>query len=158
MKPTIRAARAIPVCLWPSAAPSTGRSGSISPSANNPIPALAELRSFVELAANLQSAQVPLPPPRPDSRPVVLASAGPADIRITGSTARDLPKDLAPPKPVAAPDARTLSNGRKPSMTALSALMSAEPSLHMGFSSKPVGELATNRFTGPAVKPLPVVR
>jgi hypothetical protein len=36
--------------------------------------------------------------------------------------------------------------------------MSAEPSLHMGFSSKPVGDLATNRFTGPAVKPLRVVR
>jgi uncharacterized protein YcbK (DUF882 family) len=132
------------------------RPGSLS--ANNPIPALAEMRGSVEPAANFQSAQAPLPPLRPNARPVVLASAGPADIRITGSTARDLPKDVAPPKPVAAPVTGTLSNGRKPSMTALSALMSAEPSLHMGFSSKPVGELATNRFTGPAVKPLPVIR
>jgi hypothetical protein len=28
----------------------------------------------------------------------------------------------------------------------------------MGFSDKPVGDLATSRFTGPAVKPLNVVR
>jgi hypothetical protein len=89
---------------------------------------------------------------------VVLASASPADIRITGSTPKDPPKDAAPPKPLAAANARISSNDGKPPTTALSALMSAEPSLHMGFSSRPVGDLATNRFTGPAVKPLPVVR
>jgi hypothetical protein len=36
--------------------------------------------------------------------------------------------------------------------------MSSEPGLTMGFSSKPMGDLATNRFTGPAVKPLPSVQ
>ena len=129
-----------------------------APSANNPIPTLAELRGSVEVAAIGRASQVPLPPPRPDARPVVLASAIPADIRITGSTPKDPPKDAAPPKPLAAANARASSNAGKPPTTALSALMSAEPSLHMGFSSRPVGDLATNRFTGPAVKPLPVVR
>jgi hypothetical protein len=36
--------------------------------------------------------------------------------------------------------------------------MSAQPSLHMGFSGKPMADLSTNRFTGPAVKPLKIVR
>ena len=83
---------------------------------------------------------------------------GPAEIRTTGSTLKDAPRDPAPPRPLAAPGLGTPSNAGKPPVTALSALMSAEPSLHMGFSSRPVGDLATNRFTGPAVKPLPVVR
>jgi uncharacterized protein YcbK (DUF882 family) len=129
-----------------------------SPSANDPIPALAELRGSVAVAAAGPASQVPLPPPRPDARPVVLASAGPAEIRTTGSTLKDAPRDPAPPRPLAAPGLGTPSNAGKPPVTALSALMSAEPSLHMGFSSRPVGDLATNRFTGPAVKPLPVVR
>ena len=128
-----------------------------SPSAGNPIPALAELRGSVAVAAVGPASQVPLPPPRPDARPLVLASASPADIRITGSTLKDPPRDPAP-KPLAAPETGASSNARKPPMTALSALMSAEPSLHMGFSSRPVGDLATNRFTGPAVKPLSVAR
>jgi hypothetical protein len=128
-----------------------------SPSAGNPIPALAELRGSVAVAAVGPASQVPLPPPRPDARPLVLASASPADIRITGSTLKDPPRDPAP-KPLAAPETGASSNARKPPMTALSALMSAEPSLHMGFSSRPVGDLATNRFTGPAVKPLTVAR
>jgi len=127
-------------------------------SASNPITVLADLRGSAEPAAGIQSPQVPLPPPRPDTRPVVLASAGPADIRMTGSTSRAVPTDAKAATPLPASDARVPSSGKKTSLTALSALMSAEPSLHMGFSSKPVGDLATNRFTGPAVKPLPVVR
>jgi uncharacterized protein YcbK (DUF882 family) len=119
----------------------------------NPIPGIPELRGSTEMAA----IQHPLPPPRPDLRPVVVASAGPVDIPVTGSTPKDLPK-TAKAKPAPEPVAKASTAAKKPPATALSALMSAEPSLHMGFSSKPVGDLATNRFTGPAVKPLNVVR
>ncbi len=119
--------------------------------ATNPIPVLAELRGSTD--ANV--GPVPLPPPRPDMRPIAVASAAPVEIPVvTGSTPRSLPKDTkAKPTPVE----QKPSAPKKPS-TALSALMSAEPSLHMGFSNKPIGDLATNKFTGPAVKPLPVVR
>nr|WP_245265232.1 DUF882 domain-containing protein [Microvirga flocculans] len=126
------------------------RPGSLA--ASNPIPVLAELRGAAEPAAEAVAA--PLPPPRPDLRPIQVAAANPADIpvQVTGSTSRDT---KLKPQPAAAPQAPAAA---KPPATALSALMSSQPSLHMGFSSKPVGDLATNRFTGPAVKPLPVVR
>jgi hypothetical protein len=124
------------------------RPGSLA--ATNPIPGIPELRGSTEMAA----VQHPLPPPRPDLRPIVVAAASPVDIPVTGST----PRELAKAKPAAVPEAKAPPAAKKPPTTALSALMSAEPSLHMGFSSKPVGDLATNRFTGPAVKPLPVVR
>ena len=134
------------------------RPGSLA--ATNPIPGLGELRGPMEVAANTASAvQHPLPPPRPDSRPVVVASASPVDIPVTGSTPKDIQKDgKQQPRPLPVPEAKAPPASRPSQTTALSALMAAEPSLHMGFSSKPMGDLATNRFTGPAVKPLPVVR
>lgn len=118
----------------------------------NPIQAISDLRGPVETAA----VQHPLPPPRPDMRPIVVAAASPVDIPVTGST----PKETSKSKPAAAPApvAKPAPPAKKPAMTELSALMSAEPSLHMGFSSKPAGDLATNRFTGAAVKPLNAVR
>jgi hypothetical protein len=124
--------------------------------AGGPAAVLADLRGPMDVAASA-APLVPLPPPRPDARPVVLASASPVDIRVTGSTVKDPPKDPGP-RPLAPPEAKAPPGSRKPPLTALSALMSAEPSLHMGFSSRPGGDLATNRFTGPAIKPLPVVR
>jgi uncharacterized protein YcbK (DUF882 family) len=124
------------------------RPGSLA--STNPIPGIPELRGPMEMAA----VEHPLPPPRPDLRPIMVAAASPVDIPVTGST----PKELAKAKPAAAPEAKAPPAAKKPPTTALTALMSAEPSLHMGFSNKPVGDLATNRFTGPAVKPLPVVR
>jgi hypothetical protein len=129
------------------------RPGSLS--ATNPIPVLADLRGTTEVAAVTSSA--PLPPPRPDLRPVLVASAAPVDIPVT--TTGSTPKDAKPrPQPAAAPKASPAVAKQEPPATALSALMAAEPSLHMGFSKKPVGDLATNRFTGPAVKPLKVVQ
>ncbi len=114
--------------------------------ATNPIPVFAELRGSTDSGVG----PVPLPPPRPDLRPIAVASAAPMDIPVTGSTPRDI-------KAKPAPIEQRPSAPKKPS-TALSALMTAEPSLHMGFTNKPLGDLATNKFTGPAVKPLPVVR
>lgn len=138
------------------------RPGSLA--ATNPIPVLSELRGATEATV---ASVAPLPPPRPD-RTIAVAAAGPVDIPVTGSTPKEPLKDtkakvVAAPAPKAPapkapePKAPPASAPRKAS-TSLSTLMSSEPSLHMGFSSKPVGDLATNRFTGPAVKPLPVVR
>lgn len=137
------------------------RPGSLA--ATNPIPVLSELRGPVEISV---ASSAPLPPPRPD-RAITVASANAVDIPVTGSTPRspvkDLPKDAkskdAKPKTALAPDIKAppAKAPQKPA-SALSALMSAEPSLHMGFTNKPIGDLATNKFTGPAVKPLPVVR
>ena len=137
------------------------RPGSLA--ATNPIPVLSELRSATEVTV---ASSAPLPPPRPE-RAIVVAAASAVDIPVTGSTpkspAEAQPKD-ARAKTVSAPEVKSPPAKAPPArtapqpVTALSALMSAEPSIHMGFSDKPVGDLATNRFTGPAVKPLPVVR
>ncbi len=120
----------------------------------NPIPVLSELRGTTDAVV---ASAAPLPPPRPD-RAIVVAAASAIDIPVTGSTPKDQPKS-AKAKAVAAPEVKAppAKAPQKP-VTALSALMSAEPSIHMGFSNKPVGDLATNKFTGPAVKPLPVAR
>jgi hypothetical protein len=122
----------------------------------NPIPAIGELRGVTEVAS-LTTA--PLPPPRPEMRTITVAAAAPVEIpSTTGSTPRSVPVPDKP-KPQPAPTAKRPAQpaGNAP-VSALTALLSAEPSLGMGFSSKPPGDLATNRFTGPAVRPLPVVR
>ncbi|MBJ6126501.1 DUF882 domain-containing protein [Microvirga splendida] len=131
------------------------RPGSLA--ATNPIPVLADLRGTTDVVS-ISSA--PLPPRRPDLRPVVVASAAPVDIPVTttGSTPRDPKVKPAAPEAKAVPAPARPQAAAKPPATALSALMSAQPSLHMGFSNKPVGDLATNRFTGPAVKPLKTVQ
>ncbi|MBL0406729.1 DUF882 domain-containing protein [Microvirga aerilata] len=129
------------------------RPGSLA--ATNPIPGLQELRGSTELAAAAPEAQHPLPPRRPDLRPVMVAAAAPVDIPVTGSTLKEPAKET---KKATAPEPKAPPTPKKAPATALSALMTEQPSLHMGFSSKPVGDLATNRFTGPAVKPLNVVR
>lgn len=129
------------------------RPGSLA--ATNPIPGIPEMRGAMEVAVN--SAPVPLPPPRPEMRPIAVASAAPVDIPVTGSTSRDTSKDVKAKAPAAA-EPKAASAQKQVPATALSALMSAEPSLHMGFSSKPTADLSTSRFTGPAVKPLKVVR
>lgn len=133
--------------------------------ATNPIPLLNEQRGSTEVAAS----SIPLPPPRPDQRPIAVASAAPIDIPVTGSTPKDMirepakapskeqPKE-AKAKPTAVAEAKAPHSAPKASASPLSALMSAEPSLHMGFSSKPIGDLATNRFSGPAVKPLRTIQ
>lgn len=128
------------------------RPGSLS--ATNPIPVLADLRGTTSAAI---TSAAPLPPPRPDLRPIQVAAAAPVDIPVatTGSTSRDTKP--AKPQPAAATKAPAPAAKEAPA-TALTALMTAEPSLHMGFSKKPVADLTTNRFTGPAVKPLKVVQ
>ncbi|WP_414472004.1 DUF882 domain-containing protein [Microvirga sp. M2] len=137
------------------------RPGSLA--ATNPIPVLSELRGP---AGTTVASSAPLPPPRPE-RAIVVASASAVDIPVTGSTPKtpakapqkDTKASQVPASAVSLPEVKApaAKKPQKPA-TALSALMSAEPSIAMGFSNKPVGDLATNKFTGPAVKPLPVVR
>jgi uncharacterized protein YcbK (DUF882 family) len=127
------------------------RPGSLA--ATNPIPALTELRGKTSVAS---ISPAPLPPPRPDLRPIQVAAAVPVDMPVT--TTGSTPKDPRPTKPQPASPKAPAAAAKQPPATALSALMAAEPSLHMGFSKQPVADLATNRFTGPAVKPLKVVQ
>lgn len=125
---------------------------------SNPIPAASvpELRGQTIAIASLQAVDHPLPPRRPGAA-ITVAAAAPIDMPITGSTAptRAALKDE---KAKPAPPAKVADAAKSKPVTTARALMTAGPSLDMGFSSKPMGDLATNRFTGPAVKPLPIVR
>jgi uncharacterized protein YcbK (DUF882 family) len=131
---------------------------------------------FVEFAA---LAYVPLPP----TRPIELASAGmiplptrtdarevagltgalseaPAAPRLSDSDRAQLRALFATAATGAAPEPRVkVATARaKPQNDAPAGLVSAPSAgLAMGFSAKP-GDLSGNRFTGPAVKPLPVLR
>ena len=82
----------------------------------------------------------------------------PAPVAIPVPATREAIVPEAPKAPAAAKKAPPAKAKAKEHPATARALLTAGPSLQMGFSSKPVGDLATNRFTGPAVKPLPVVR
>ncbi|MCB8822394.1 DUF882 domain-containing protein [Microvirga rosea] len=133
---------------------------------SNPIPGIPDLRGSMQIANLVQSsggnAGVPLPPPRPSGRAVAVASAAPVEIPVQApAPARTTNLTVEKPKAAAAETKSAPSKDGKDKAqhpAAPRALLTAGPSLNMGFSSKPVGDLATNRFTGPAVKPLPVVR
>ncbi|WP_246179840.1 DUF882 domain-containing protein [Microvirga thermotolerans] len=124
----------------------------------NPIPGLPELRGSLQLAslAASGSAGVPLPPPRPGGQAVTVASAAP--VALPAPAVREAVRPEAPRSSLAETKAAPPPARAKEPPVAARALLTAGPSLQMGFSAKPVGDLATNRFTGPAVKPLPVVR
>nr|WP_255616609.1 DUF882 domain-containing protein [Microvirga puerhi] len=127
--------------------------------ATNPIPGLPELRGPAQIASLPLSGQmtgVPLPPPRPGSPSITLASAAP--VTIPAQPSAPARTAVAIEKPKAADAQKAPSKDKSQHATTARALLTAGPSINMGFSSKPVGDLATNRFTGPAVKPLPVVR
>nr|WP_245439281.1 DUF882 domain-containing protein [Microvirga aerophila] len=123
---------------------------------SNPIPGIPELRGATGLVASTASDQHPLPPPRPSMRPIAVAAASPVEIPVPSLPAHKPAAKEDKPTPAAVSKAAPAPKKGPP--TALSALLSAEPSLSTGFTSKPMGDLATNRFTGPAVKPLPVTR
>jgi uncharacterized protein YcbK (DUF882 family) len=111
----------------------------------------------------------PLPPPRPAARPVAVASLGaipmvPAMPAAGPGTAKATPREpqigdrtqirslFSDPGP-----ASTGTPGPKGRPAAPSSALSAPyATLASGFSARPAADLATNRFTGSAVKPLPV--
>jgi uncharacterized protein YcbK (DUF882 family) len=151
------------------------RPGSLA--ASNPIhiAGAADLRSVLPAVAPA-SMDHPLPPPRPSARPIAVAALGaiptaPAQPPVATpepasrehgkddrAMLRSLFSDAAVSKataPVRAPAPTTVA--KAPTVVPASAF-AATPSLNMGFSSKPTGDLSTSRFTGPAVKPLPALR
>jgi hypothetical protein len=98
----------------------------------------------------------PPPPPRPGNRGTAVAATGsvplPADSAPAAETKdgraqlRTLLAEAAAAPALRAPDA-------KPAPAASGTTVVAA-----GFSSSPLGDLTTGRFTGPAVKPVAVVR
>ncbi|HEY8384544.1 MAG TPA: DUF882 domain-containing protein [Microvirga sp.] len=119
-----------------------------------------ELRTLTA-AAVTEGVDHPLPPPRPGARPLAVAVA----------SAEPLPLPAAkPPLAAAAPAPITVAAASAPAVKSVAKdaprderaqlrdLFSAAATFGgpatSGFSQKPLGDLATNRFTGPAVKPV----
>jgi uncharacterized protein YcbK (DUF882 family) len=118
------------------------------------------------LLVALQGIDHPAPPPRP-SRSIAVASASPDAISMPtvpteaatkepAKSDRDQLRALAAHPPAA--HAPAVPSRTKPAPVPLGSLLTAGPSLTTSFSTEPMGDLATNRFTGPAVKPLSLVR
>jgi len=134
----------------------------------------AEQRIVASVAvASAQFANAPLPPPRPGPRPVAVASLGalpilpsssPAAIPAPAAAGKDSAKPASQnsqPRLAVSDNAKVavvVSKTKAGAAVPAGALANSSSSPAMGFSSKPAGDLATNRFTGPAVKPLAVVR
>jgi uncharacterized protein YcbK (DUF882 family) len=113
----------------------------------------------------------PLPPPRPGAPVVAVAAVGPAALPAVqpAPAAPGAARAMAPASAAKDPrdekaQLRTLladaANGpvaREPAPKP-QPVTRAGAVLAMGFSASPMGDLTTSRFTGPAVKPLPVAR
>ena len=133
------------------------RPGSLAATNPIPLPGPSELRGVV--VAALPSADHPLPPPRPVAQPVVVASLGPVPSATQAIAPAPKPAAPLPQLRAAAPGAPAVATKPKARVAASGNLVTAAGSgLHLGFSADPMGGLSPNRFTGPAVKPLPVLR
>jgi hypothetical protein len=112
---------------------------------------------------------VPVPP----ARPVDLAGPGVSALAagMTPARARLVEDDRAalralfvaaatptpPPSPPVRPPVATARATPQP-ILAGTVVADLGPALNLGFSSTPTGDLTATAFTGPAVKPLPVLR
>ncbi|WP_240539859.1 DUF882 domain-containing protein [Salinarimonas soli] len=117
-------------------------------------------------AAPAIAASAPVGHPAPPLRPVATASIArrpepepePVPLSPERAALRTLFTHAATPAPAAAPArvaaARTRAQGDAP----LGFVADASPNLAMGFSRAPATDLQPDRFTGPAVKPLPLRR
>jgi hypothetical protein len=132
------------------------------------------------------AALAPVPPRRPDeittgalgvpmppARPVELAVAGLMPLAgMTPSRARLADDDRAalralfaaagtpmpPPSPPVRPPVVATARAKPQPILAGTVVADIGPALNLGFSSAPTGDLVATAFTGPAVKPLPVLR
>jgi uncharacterized protein YcbK (DUF882 family) len=134
------------------------RPGSLAATNPIPLPGGPELRGTS--VAALPSVEHPMPPPRPAAAPVVVASLGVAatasvaPLPIAAAARQALPQpQLRPAAPAPVP-ART----KAAPVSSGSLVTAAGTGLKLGFSTNPMSDLSPNRFTGPAVKPLPVIR
>jgi uncharacterized protein YcbK (DUF882 family) len=165
--------------------PETGAgatSGFRFPWQRDPVPA-----APAEIEEPLQTAALPpMPPRRPDeimtgalgapmppARPVELAAMGPVPVPGTTSPRARLADDdraalralfaaAATPTAPSSPPVRPplVATTRATPQPILTGTLVADigPALNLGFSSAPTGDLIATAFTGPAVKPLPVLR
>jgi Bacterial protein of unknown function (DUF882) len=136
----------------------------------------------------LQTAALPtpLPPRRPDeittgalavpmppARPVELAAAGVLALAgVTPPRARLGDEDRTalrtlfaaaatptpPPAPAVKPPVVATARAKPQPILTSSLMADLGPALDLGFSANPTGDLSVTAFTGPAVKPLPVLR
>jgi uncharacterized protein YcbK (DUF882 family) len=88
----------------------------------------------------------PLPPRRPAPQPIVVASADPLELPVM---------DVAPPPPE---PVRKPVNWAEPKAAASALFDSRTAALDLTFAPHLPGDLTITRFSGPAVKPLPVLR
>jgi uncharacterized protein YcbK (DUF882 family) len=147
------------------------RPGALAASNPIPLPGI-ELRGTT--VAAVEPMDHPLPPPRPVDRPVAVAALGPAPIMpapvpvtpappVAVARIPEPPKAEKPPQRIPASATAVIppaASGKPKNATPETASMvtAASSGLHLGFSPQPLGDLSPNRFTGPAVKPLPVLR
>jgi hypothetical protein len=128
----------------------------------------------------------PIPPRRPDeimtgalgvpmppARPVELAVATVASLGGMAPPRARLAEDdrtalralfaavatpTPPPSPPVRPPVVATARARPQPILAGTVVADLGPALDLGFSSAPTGDLIATAFTGPAVKPLPVLR
>jgi uncharacterized protein YcbK (DUF882 family) len=138
--------------LKPSAKPEKGKNGKI-----------AETTASIAPKASAPKAKVAALPAKAEPKPLTKAAEGrlvaKPEIK-TGIKTASKAEPKVEPKPVAKAEPKSkadVKDKRKPGAV-VTALTAPATGLNMGFTAKPMGDLATNRFTGPAVKALPVVR
>lgn len=110
---------------------------------------------------------VPMPPARPTQLAAVGISALPAGhasstVRVAEddrTALRALFAAATTPSPPTPPTRPVATSRTRPQPILTSSLVAdLGPALDLGFSAKPNGDLSVTSFTGPAVKPLPVLR
>lgn len=94
----------------------------------------------------IEPAAVPLPPRRPAMQAIVVASAEPMALPIAATA------------PIAPEPVRKATNWSEPKAAAKALFDSRTASLNLTFAPQLPGDLTITRFSGPAVKPLPVLR
>jgi uncharacterized protein YcbK (DUF882 family) len=120
-------------------------------------------------ATTTPAGQHPLPPVRPGARSILVAAAGSSPALVPeaevspSAQAREMKEDRTRLRSLLAdaaiaPAPRVHASDSKPQAAPSSPAANAPAVLAMGFSSAPMGDLTTTRFSGPAVKPLPVLR
>jgi hypothetical protein len=65
---------------------------------------------------------------------------------------------MPPPSPPVRPPVVATARAKPQPILAGTVVADIGPALNLGFSSAPTGDLVATAFTGPAVKPLPVLR
>jgi hypothetical protein len=120
--------------------------GKSAPTPLEPAPVVVA-SAVVEPDAAEPMAFAPLPPRRPTPQPIVVASAEPMTLQTMEVTGPDAMLEEFRP-----------TNWSEPKAAARALFDSRTASLNLTFAPQLPGDLTITRFSGPAVKPLPVLR